>query len=254
MAMVKDEARKEAEERLLAQLDRERLPRHVAVIMDGNGRWARQRGLARNAGHRAGAKSVREVITASREIGIKYLTLYAFSVENWKRPTTEISALMMLLTSYLKREKQTMLDNGIRLNTIGRMHDLSPRVRDSLRKVIEETSVGRDMTLSVALSYGGRADILDAVNHLMDEAREGRLPEGDIAEQRLAEALATHGLPDPDLLIRTSGEQRVSNFLLWEIAYAELWITPVLWPDFRRANLYEALIDYQHRERRFGGL
>jgi len=254
MAMVKDGTQKELEVRLLGQLDRERLPRHVAVIMDGNGRWARQRGLPRNAGHRAGARSVREIVTTSRELGIEYLTLYAFSVENWKRPTTEITALMLLLTNYLKREKQTMLDNGIRLNTIGRTRDLPPRVHDSLQKVIDETSVGHDMTLSVALSYGGRADILDAVNRLVEEAREGRLPEGEITEAHFASELSTHGLPDPDLLIRTSGEQRVSNFLLWEIAYAELWITPVYWPDFRRPHYYEALLDFQRRERRFGGV
>ncbi|MBE7559475.1 isoprenyl transferase [bacterium] len=244
----------ETDENLRARLDPARRPRHVAVIMDGNGRWARQRGLPRIEGHRAGIKSVREIVTTARELEIPFLTLYAFSVENWKRPASEVSALMLLLRNYLWREKKTLLDNGIRLNTIGRVRDLPEPVYRSLEKVIEATAGGRHMTLSVALSYGGRADLLDAVNALVEQARQGTLPPGEITEQRLAAHLSTRGLPDPDLLIRTSGEQRVSNFLLWEIAYAELFITPVLWPDFRRRHLYQALLDYQARERHFGGI
>ncbi len=244
----------EAEAELRARLDPARFPRHVAVIMDGNGRWARGRGLPRIEGHRAGIKSVREIVTTCRELEIPYLTLYAFSVENWKRPAAEISALMLLLRNYLWREKKTLLDNGIRLNTIGRIRDLPETVHRSLAKVIDATAGGDHMTLSVALSYGGRADLLDAVNALVAEARAGTLPPGEVGEEALSARLSTRGLPDPDLLVRTSGEQRVSNFLLWEIAYAELFITPVLWPDFRRRHLYQALLDYQSRERRFGGI
>jgi undecaprenyl diphosphate synthase len=236
------------------ELDLKHLPRHLAIIMDGNGRWARKRGKFRIEGHRAGIRSVRDVVTACREIGIEYLTLHAFGVENWRRPTAEVSALMVLLPNFLRREKKTMLENGIRLNTIGRTDDLPDPAARTLRKVISDTAHCDRMTLTLALSYSGRSDLLDAVNTLISRARSGELPEGPVAESDVASSLSTNGLPDPDFVIRTSGEQRISNFMLWEISYAELWIPDILWPDFRREHLYQGLIEYQGRERRYGGL
>ncbi len=233
-------------------IDYRTLPAHVAVIMDGNGRWAKKKALNRVRGHEAGAESVREIVRTSREIGIKWLTLYAFSEENWRRPAHEIQALMRLLKRFLNSELQEMLQNGIRLNTIGRTARLPEDVRDVLSKVIRETAHNRDMVLTLALSYGGRQEILDAVKGLTETLLRGELDPGAITEEVFSNSLYTSEMPDPDLLIRTSGEMRISNFLLWQIAYAELYVTPTLWPDFRKEEYLAALEDYQRRERRFG--
>ncbi len=239
-----------SEEKLLAQLDLKRLPRHVAIIMDGNGRWARQRHLPRVAGHRAGIDAVRESVETAARLGIEVLTLYAFSQENWKRPRREIDTLMALLQEYLGRELQTLVENNIRLSVIGRMSDLSPGIQEELSRALERTRSHTGLLFNIALSYGGRAEIVDACRKLL---HRGVRPD-DLDEATFARQLYTAGQPDPDLLIRTSGEMRVSNFLLWQIAYAEIHVTPTLWPDFRKKNLLEALLDYQRRERRYGGL
>ena len=238
------------EERLLREIDPTRLPRHVAIIMDGNGRWARRRRLPRVAGHRAGIDAVRDTEESTARLGLEVLTLYAFSLENWKRPRTEVDTLMGLLQEYLRKELQTLQRNDIRFRVIGRMGDLTGRVQEELRTAMDATAENRGMVFNIALSYGGRAEIVDACRALL---REGADPEA-LDEAAFAQRLYTAGLPDPDLLLRTSGELRVSNFLLWQIAYAEMWVTPTLWPDFRRRHLLEAILDYQHRERRFGGV
>jgi undecaprenyl diphosphate synthase len=228
------------------------LPAHVAIIMDGNGRWARRRGLPRVAGHRAGIKSVREAVKGCGNLGIDYLTLYTFSVENWKRPVREVNALMRFLSETLKKETEELDRNNVRLRVIGRLHDLPRRVQGELEKATDRLSGNTGLNLVLALSYAGRAEILDAVNRIAQLAREGRLAKRKIDDRVFSSYLYTNGIPDPDLLIRTSGEMRISNFLLWQIAYSELWITETLWPDFRRKHLYEAILDYQERERRFG--
>ncbi len=233
-------------------LDLSRLPRHVAIIMDGNGRWARARGLPRVMGHRAGIKSVRAVVEAAREVGIEVLTLYAFSVENWKRSSQEVNTLMRLLDQYLHRELSNLVKNEIRLNVLGDEEGLPERVRNHLRAVIEKTKANPQMVLNLALNYGGRFEILQAVKRIAAEVKAGRLKESQLSEATFSQFLYTDGLPDPDLLIRTSGEQRISNFLLWQISYAEMYITPTLWPDFGKADFLKALLEYQHRERRFG--
>jgi undecaprenyl diphosphate synthase len=228
----------------------ERLPAHVAIIMDGNGRWASQRHLPRVEGHRAGIAAVREVVEASARLGIDVLTLYAFSVENWKRPRAEVATLMTLLKRYLRLEIGTLINNNIRFTVIGRQDELDPDIRDELAEAVARTSVNSGMLFNIALNYGGRAEIVDAARRLL---REGVAPD-TLDEQRFAEFLYTAGQPDPDLLIRTSGEMRVSNFLLWQIAYAEIWVTDTLWPDFRAQHLLEAILAYQKRERRYGGI
>ncbi|RMG44814.1 MAG: isoprenyl transferase [Acidobacteria bacterium] len=243
-----------AERKLLEAIDKERLPRHVAVIMDGNGRWARRRGMPRIAGHRAGIAAVRAVVEASAELGIEVLTLYAFSRENWKRPKREVDTLFRLLREYLDKELPAIKRHGIRFRPIGRLRELPEPVQRDLERARRETEGGDGMWFLIALSYSGRADIVDAARALAAECRAGRLDPEAIDEETIAGRLSTAGLPDPDLLIRTSGEQRISNFLLWQVAYAELYVTPTLWPDFRRRHLYEAIIDYQRRERRFGGV
>ncbi|MBF0477277.1 MAG: isoprenyl transferase [Deltaproteobacteria bacterium] len=220
--------------------------------MDGNGRWAKQRGLDRIAGHREGAESVRTIVRASREIGIKYLTLYALSIENWQRPKIEIKALMALLGRFLKSELDEMLSNGIRLNVIGRLDDLPKGIRRRLKQTMDQTAHNRDMVLNLSLSYGGRDEIVDAAKRISLRVKEGALTPEEITPEIFSAFLYTHGMPDPDLLIRTSGEYRVSNFLLWQIAYAELYFTTTLWPDFRREQLLAAIEDFQQRERRFG--
>lgn len=232
------------------QLDR--LPRHVAVIMDGNGRWAKKRGNLRVFGHRSAVKAVRDTTEAAAELGIEYLTLYAFSTENWNRPKLEVNALMTLLVETIGKEISTLMDNDIRLHTIGETDRLPANAAKELRKAMETTKNNKRMTLTLALSYGGRNDILSAAKALASAAQSGDLNPEDITEEQLSAALSTTGMPDPELMIRTSGEFRISNFLLWEIAYAELFITDTLWPDFRREHLYEALVDFQKRERRFG--
>jgi undecaprenyl diphosphate synthase len=230
------------------------LPRHVAVIMDGNGRWARERHLPRIEGHRAGAESARAIIRTAGELGIKYLTLYAFSVENWNRPKDEVDALMKYLVHYLKTETSELNKSNVRLEVIGQIYRLPEAVQEHLKKTISTLSRNNGLTLIMALSYGGRTEIVDAVRSIARKARSGELDPEEITEQVFAQHLYTRNVPDPDLLIRTSGEMRVSNFLLWQISYTELVITPTLWPDFRKAQFYQALEEYTRRHRRFGAL
>jgi len=236
----------------MERLNPDKLPQHVAIIMDGNGRWAKRRGLTRIVGHRKGIESVRDVVKTSRELGIKWLTLYAFSEENWKRPQYEIKALMNLLTRYLTTESKEMLDNGIRLLSIGQTEKLPAEVQRTLWQTIEKTAHNEEMNLTLALSYGGRQEIVWAVKNMLKDIEKATLNIKQITEERLSHYLYTSHIPDPDLLIRTSGEYRISNFLLWQIAYTEIFITPALWPDFHRERYMEALLDYQKRERRFG--
>jgi undecaprenyl diphosphate synthase len=228
------------------------LPRHVAIIMDGNGRWARQRGLPRIEGHRHGAESARAVVRAAAEIGIEYLTLYAFSVENWNRPREEVEALMRYLLHYLKTETDELHKHNVRLHVIGQIQRLPEAVQTELQKTLRRLSKNNGLNLVMALSYGGRTEIVEAARSIARQVREGRLNPEDIDEALFARHLWTRNIPDPDLLIRTSGEMRVSNFLLWQISYAELVITPVLWPDFRKPHFYAALEEYARRHRRFG--
>ena len=242
------------ERALLDTLDLGRLPRHVAVIMDGNGRWARQRHLPRVEGHRAGASAVRETVETAARLRLDALTLYAFSTENWKRPKAEVSTLFALLKEFLKREFRSLVENDIRFRVVGRPDGLDPSVRSALATALEATASCRGMVFSVALNYSGRAEIADAARALARDAAAGSLDPESIDEDAVARRLYTADLPDPDLLVRTSGELRISNFLLWQIAYAEIHVTPVLWPDFRRRHLLEALLDYQRRERRYGGV
>lgn len=241
--------------RIATQLDPKRLPAHIAIIMDGNGRWARQRNYPRIMGHKAGVDPVRKVVETCAQLGLEALTLYAFSVENWKRPRHEIEGLWRLLRFYLRRELPNLLRNDIQLVAIGRIESLPAQVQQELQSVMDRTSGNRGMRLNLAINYGGRTELVDAVNTMLDNARlEGNLDALEITEEGICEHLYTAGLKDPDLLIRTSGEMRISNFLLWQIAYAELYVTDTLWPDFTRTELLEAISDYQNRERRFGGL
>jgi undecaprenyl diphosphate synthase len=244
-----------SEERSLLQtIDFARLPKHIAIIMDGNGRWAKLRHKRRVEGHRAGIASVRDAVETSARLGLEVLTLYAFSVENWKRPRTEVSTLMSLLKRYLRLELDTLLRNNIRFQVIGRPGALPPDVQDELTRGSERTRHCTGMLFNIALNYGGRAEITDAVRLMMKDVQEHRLDPQAIDDDKLSSYLYTAGQPDPDLLIRTSGEMRISNFLLWQIAYAEIWVTDVLWPDFRRKHLLQAVVDYQKRERRYGGI
>jgi undecaprenyl diphosphate synthase len=238
------------DEALARQVDMSRLPAHVAIIMDGNGRWASKRHLPRVEGHRAGIQSVREVVETSARLGIRVLTLYAFSIENWKRPATEVSTLMLLLKRYVRSELNTLISNNIRFRVVGRGHELAPDIRAELDVAERRTAGNSGMEFNIALNYGGRAEIVDAVRR----ALEARLDPAALDEEAFARYLYTAGQPDPDLLIRTSGEMRVSNFLLWQIAYAEIWVTETLWPDFRCKHLLEAILDYQKRDRRYGGI
>lgn len=240
------------EQELRAQIDPARVPAHVAVIMDGNGRWAQKQGEQRISGHLNGVRPIRETLTGATEIGVKYLTLYAFSTENWSRPKDEVDALMELLVNTLASEVEELDTNGVRLRTIGDTDSLPPGCRAALMKAMERTAKNDRITLTLALSYSARWDILRMVRSIATDIREGRIDTHAVNEDLIDDRLSTRGMPDPELLIRTSGEQRISNFLLWEIAYAELWFTPVLWPDFRKEHLFQAILDYQHRERRFG--
>jgi undecaprenyl diphosphate synthase len=230
------------------------LPRHVAVIMDGNGRWAKQRNLPRIEGHRQGAESARTIIRTAGELGVKYLTLYAFSAENWNRPKDEVDALMKYLIHYLKTETPELNKNNVRLEVIGQIYRLPENVQEHLKKSIATLSKNSGLTLVMALSYGSRIEIVDAVRRIAEKARDGKLEPADINEEVISQHLWTRNIPDPDLLIRTSGEMRVSNFLLWQISYAELVITPTLWPDFRKPQFFAALEEYARRHRRFGGI
>jgi undecaprenyl diphosphate synthase len=241
-----------SESELTAKLEPELLPKHVAVIMDGNGRWAELRGLPRIAGHREGINSVRDMISQCLELGIQALTIYAFSQENWNRPTQEISALMGLLEHYLSTERASLIEQQVRFRAIGRLELLPESAQHWVRTTEQETASLDKMVLTVALSYGGRAEIVDAVRGLLTDVQSGTIEPDQIDEALLQQHLYTHPLPDPDLLIRTSGETRISNFLLWQLAYTELCFTPTLWPDFRRREFLMALLEYQKRERRFG--
>jgi undecaprenyl diphosphate synthase len=231
-----------------------RLPRHVAIIMDGNGRWARARGFPRIEGHRQGVKSVRTVVEQSARVGLEQLTLYCFSSENWKRPQLELELLMSLLKQYVVAERDEIMRQDLRFCTIGRTDRISPRVMAEVEKTIALSQSNRGMRLCLALDYGGRMELVDAVREIAREVAEGRLSADDISEQTISDHLYTAGMVDPDLVIRAAGEMRVSNFLLWQISYAELWVTDTLWPDFRQEQLFTAFRDYAARERRFGGL
>ena len=236
----------------MTKIDLQKLPWHIAIIMDGNGRWAQQHAMGRIAGHKKGAESVRLTVRACREIGIKVLTLYAFSTENWLRPSGEVKALMRLLEEYLRSEIQEMLGNGIRLTTIGDTEALKKPMKTLLKETIAKTAHNHDMILNLALNYGGRDEIVGAVQDLLNDIRRGTLADQDVTKDLFSRYLDTAGLPDPDLLIRTSGEYRISNFLLWQSAYTEFYFTDVLWPDFNRDELFRAITEYQRRERRFG--
>jgi len=240
------------EAELLARIDLARLPTHVAVIMDGNGRWAKQRGRPRVEGHRAGVAAVRDTVESAARLGLHHLTLYAFSVENWKRPRAEVWTLMNLLKDYLRRELDTLIENDIRFEPVGRWRELDPSVVRALEAAIEATRACRGMRFNIALNYSGRCEVVDACRRIVADWAAGKRI--DIDEEALAGSLYTAGQPDVDLLIRTSGEMRISNFLLWQIAYAEIWVTPVLWPDFRCRHLLEGIREFQARERRFGGV
>jgi undecaprenyl diphosphate synthase len=243
-----------SERELLDRLDLDRLPRHLAIIMDGNGRWAQARQLPRVDGHRAGIRAVRETVETTARLDIDVLTLYAFSTENWKRPRHEVLTLMGLLKEYINRELDIFRDNNLRLRPIGRLDQLDPSVQRELRRAVEATSSCTGPVVQIALNYSGRQELTDVVRTAVSRSCDGGLQPEDIDEKWINDHLATSGLPDPDLLIRTSGEQRISNFLLWQIAYTEIYFSPVLWPDFSKAELFRALLEYQSRDRRFGGL
>ena len=228
------------------------VPRHVAIIMDGNGRWARERMLPRPIGHRNGMKAVREVVEGALEVGLEALSLFAFSQENWQRPPGEIDALMSLLEEYIQKEADSLHEQGVCVKVLGDIERLTPPARAAVDRVTSQTAGNSKLTLNLFISYGSRAELARAARLIADDVAAGRVKPDDVTEQMFASHLYTDGCPDPDLLIRTSGEQRISNFLLWQLAYTELFISPVLWPDFSRANLYEAILDFQQRDRRFG--
>lgn len=236
----------------LENLDKSKLPKHIAIIMDGNGRWAKQKGKNRLYGHKNGTKSVRQVIEGSIEAGIKYLTLYAFSKENWKRPSKEVEGLMNLLISSIESELEELHSNGVKLNIIGDMCRLSDKVQNKVKIAVDKTKNNKTLNLNIALSYSGRWEIVEAVKKIANDTKNGTLSIDNINEELFSDYLETAGMPDPELLIRTSGEQRISNYLLYQLAYAEFYFTPLLWPDFSKEDLYEAIFIYQNRERRFG--
>lgn len=238
------------EEKILLELDHQRIPEHIAIIMDGNGRWAKKRGMPRVFGHREGVKSVRNILESCARLGCKVLTIYAFSVENWKRPKAEVDALMSMLSEYLKKEVKNLVANGIRFLPLGRWQQLPEKTVEDIKFAMDATKEGEEMLFQVALNYGGRSEIVDACRAIVESGMKSR----DIDEETFAKYLYTPGIPDPDIMIRTSGEMRVSNFLLWEIAYSELYITEEYWPEFRLLNLLKAVKEYQGRDRRFGGL
>ena len=242
------------EREILERIDPDRLPRHVAIIMDGNGRWARKRNLPRVEGHRAGIRAVRETVEAAARLGFEVITLYAFSTENWKRPRHEVLTLMTLLKEYINRELETLRSNNLRFRPIGRIDQFDPSVQKELQKAVDGTSSCTGTLVQIALNYSGRQELTNIVRQAAIEAAEGSIASESIDEAWIEDRLETAGAPDPDLLIRTSGEQRISNFLLWQIAYTEIYFCPILWPDFRKADLFSAIADYQQRERRFGGL
>lgn len=234
------------------QINLSKLPKHVAIIMDGNGRWAKEKGKMRVFGHKNGIEAVRDAVEGAVEIGVENLTLYAFSTENWNRPKLEVTALMELLISAINKETKTLMKNNVRLNAIGDLESLPPRCYKELKSAIEETANNTRLTLTLALSYSSRWEIANASKKIALDLKSGLIKEEDITEELFSKYLSTHNLPDPELMIRTSGEHRISNYLLWQLAYAEFYFTPKLWPDFRRGDLFEAILDYQKRERRFG--
>jgi len=239
---------------LIAQIDPTRVPRHVAIIMDGNGRWAKERGLPRILGHRAGHEAVKRVVEHAPDLGISFITLYTFSAENWRRPAEEVNALMELIGSVLELELPGLKEQGVRVRALGRLEGLPEALRASFRKAYEETCENRRLTLNIAINYSGRWEIVDAARRLAERVRRGEITPEEIDEESFAAALYQPDTPDPELLIRTSGEMRISNYLLWQIAYTELHVTPVLWPDFDKIHLVEAVLDYQQRQRRFGAV
>jgi len=238
-------------EELLSKLDPKKLPQHVAIIMDGNGRWAKKRRLPRAAGHLAGVKTVRRIVKTSSDIGIKFLTMYAFSTENWKRPKGEINAIMSLFKIYLKKEISTFNKNNVRLNVIGNTENLSDDLQEIIDNALKKTSANKGLTFTLAINYGSRQEIINAVKNIVNDVEKGIINK-DINESTISKYLYTSDLPDPDLLIRTSGELRISNFLLWQLSYSEIWITDTYWPDFEQAEYIKAILDYQNRQRRFG--
>ncbi len=241
-------------ENLLKIIDKNKLPKHIAIIMDGNGRWAQKRDFPRKIGHRAGVESLRDIVKVCSELNIQVLTVYAFSTENWKRPREEVNVLMELLVEYVDKEIEELCQNGVRVNPIGRLEELPPSVQQALNVALERTRVNNGLILNLALNYGGRSELVDAVRAIAVKVKERKLETVHIDDKVVSDHLYTAGQPDPDLLIRPSGDFRISNFLIWQLAYTEFWLTSVLWPDFRRVHLLRALVDYQQRERRFGAL
>ena len=244
----------EAADALLADVPQERRPRHIAVIMDGNGRWAQQQGKERIEGHLRGVETVRDVMNACNDFGIQVLTLYCFSSENWKRPPQELDFLMTLLTKYLIGERETLVENNLRVRVIGRRDGLPAGVQEEIEETLKACEQCDGMTLCLAINYGSRTEMVDAIRDIAEHCRDGKIQADEIDEKMVSQSLQTQGLPDPDLLIRTSGEMRISNFLLWQISYAEIWVTPTLWPEFGKESLAEAIRDFSNRNRRFGGL
>ncbi|WP_041274917.1 isoprenyl transferase [Desulforamulus reducens] len=242
------------ENTLLQSIDRNKLPQHIAIIMDGNGRWAQRRGMPRSLGHRAGVESLRNIVKLCSEIGIGYLTCYAFSTENWKRPQKEVSYLMDLLVEYLEKEVVELHKNNVRVNAIGRLEELPQRAQEALQAAFQKTKNNTGLTLNLALNYGGRTEITDAVIKIANMVKSNEMEVANINDKLICDSLYTAGMPDPELLIRPSGECRISNFLLWQLAYTEFWLADVMWPDFQRYHLLQAIIGFQRRERRFGGL
>jgi len=234
-------------------INNKKLPRHLAIIMDGNGRWAKEKGLPRSVGHKEGVKAVKRVISNCINLNIPILTLFAFSTENWKRPKNEVSYLIRLFREAINREKENLVKNNIRINFLGRIKDLPDSIIKQMNEVIELTKKNNKLILNIAINYGGRVEIVDAINSIISMVYEKKIKIGDINENTVRDNLYTHGLPDPDLLIRTAGEMRISNFMIWQIAYTEFWVTPVYWPDFDKINLIEAIRDFQKRVRKFGG-
>lgn len=237
---------------LIEQIDKQKVPQHIAIIMDGNGRWAKQQGENRIYGHYEGVNSVRSVVEAAGEVGVKYITLYAFSTENWNRPKEEVDALMELLVSTISAETPQLNKKNVRLQAIGNLNSLPPACLQELNESIEVTSKNTGLTLVLALSYSSKWELIDAIKHISSDVKNGNLNSDDITEKHIEQYLCTKNIPDPELMIRTSGEHRISNFLLWQLAYAEFYFTEKLWPDFRKDDLYEAILNYQNRERRFG--
>lgn len=246
--------RRSSQETLLNNINRDKIPQHVAIIMDGNGRWAQKRGLPRYAGHKAGVEALKDIVKACIELNIKILSVFAFSTENWKRPKEEVSILMDLLTKYLASEKDDLHKNGVKINCIGSLDKLPESAQNEIAKAYVLTKDNQKLILNIALNYGGRLEIIEAAKKLAVNICEGRMKIDEVTEEIFSSFLFTNGQPDPDLLIRPSGEMRLSNFYLWQTAYTELYVSSVLWPDFRKDNLLEAIIDYQNRDRRFGGI